>query len=94
MRIRVDIKGVILKPAFAAAVMGLATYVFYYLSFYVSHSNTISVLLSVLLSALVYFLALAAIGGIYRDDLEQIPGGKRLAKLLNGLVISSQRNPS
>lgn len=71
----------ILKPAAAALVMGIFVYLVYpWLS---SNMNmAVSTLLMICAGALLYIITLVAIGGFYREDIEMLPKGKKIANLL------------
>ena len=72
-RFKPDSPGILIKPLVSAAAMGMAVYVAYHLSFYVLHINAVSVLFAVLCGCVVYFAAMALVGGLNKDDMKQIP---------------------
>ena len=77
-----DMVGILLKPAVAAVVMGMAVYVVYYLVYYILPSNTFATLLAIVAGMGIYFGILLLIGGLKRGDIAMLPGGKKLAAAL------------
>jgi stage V sporulation protein B len=75
-------------PVLSSAVMGLVTYqVFGRLS---HHGNTLATLVTILIAALVYILMLFITGSLKRADMEYIPGGGKMIRLMNKLGLWRQ----
>jgi len=77
-----DFMGILVKPLIAAVVMGLAVYVVYYLIYYLLPSNAIATLMSIVVGIVVYFVYMIVLGGLKRDDIVVLPGGKKLATMM------------
>jgi len=74
--------GTLLKPALAAAIMGLVVWVFdQYLSPVIG--ERLGVLVNICISVAVYGAALLLVRGIYREDIVLLPKGERIAKILH-----------
>lgn len=83
--IKFSIADFVVKPivsVFAMAVVVLALY-----SNITFLGNTISTVLSIVAGAIVYFAVLLLVGGIKAEDLEMIPKGEKLVKVLKTLKI-------
>jgi len=76
--IRYDCVGVFVKPAGAAAVMGLGCFVFYSVLMEIGLGNAIAVLGAVGVGVVIYFLTLAMMGGLKKEDVVRIPGLRRV----------------
>jgi len=79
---RPDFMGILIKPAVAAVVMGMAVYVMYYLLYYIYPSNTIATLAAILVGMIVYFVYMILLDALKKEDIVILPGGKRLAAAL------------
>ena len=73
-----------IMPLVSTAAMGLVTYVLYKVMS-ASHGNTLSVLVSIVAAVLVYVVMLFITGSLRKPDMEYIPGGGRMTKLMNKL---------
>jgi stage V sporulation protein B len=73
-------------PIVSSAVMGLAVY-FLYGRLSASHGNTMSTLVAILAAVLVYVVMLFVTGSLKKDDMEYIPGGGRMTKLMNKIGL-------
>jgi stage V sporulation protein B len=73
-----------IAPLISTAVMGAVAYfLFHRLS--ADHSNAISTLIAILAAALVYIVMLFITGSLKRSDMEYIPGGGKMIRLMNKL---------
>lgn len=81
-KITPDFIGVFVKPFFASAVMGLGSYVSYYVFMLLSGHNSISVLVSVVIGILLYLSFMVLIRGFRREDLMTLPMGARIVRML------------
>lgn len=80
--VRVDYVGMLVKPAVAAAVMGLVCFGCYGLIYSVMDMNTLAVLVAIAAAMVVYFLVMVLIKGLAREDLKMLPMGGRLIGVL------------
>ncbi len=80
--VRVDYVGMLVKPAVAAAVMGLVCFGCYGLIYSVTDMNTLAVLVAIAAAMVVYFLVMVLIKGLAREDLKMLPMGGRLIGVL------------
>jgi len=75
----------ILKPVFATAVMGACVYLVYRVLG--GYSNTLGVLAAVVIGLVVYILMVVAIKGLTQDEMQMIPGGNKLTRILRKLRV-------
>ena len=75
---RIDFISVFLKPAAASAIMGAAAYGFYLLV-NKALGNTISTVLTILVALVVYFFCLMLLRTLTEEELNRLPGGRKLA---------------
>ncbi len=76
-------------PIISTAAMGAATY-FLYQRLSASHGNTPSVLVTILAALLVYVVMLFLTGALRREDMEYIPGGGKITRLMTRLKLWRQ----
>jgi len=76
----------ILKPVVAVGIMSLSVYFSYKFLDRVLGGGK-ATLLAIAAGIIVYAIVLLAVGGIDRDDLELLPGGSRLERVLNRLKL-------
>jgi stage V sporulation protein B len=76
-------------PIISTAAMGAATY-FLYQRLSASHGNTMSVLVTILAAVLVYVVMVFLTGALRREDMEYIPGGGRITRLMIRLGLWRQ----
>jgi stage V sporulation protein B len=69
-------------PLISTAVMGAAAY-FLFNRLSAGHGNAISTLAAILAAALVYIVMLFITGSLKRADMEYIPGGGKMIRLMN-----------
>lgn len=78
-----DFRKILLKPLFAAICCGVAAYGSNYLvSTYIMGEGRFTVLPSVIVAVIVYVVALLLFKGITAEDLQEMPGGNKIAKIL------------
>ena len=74
-----DFMGIIIKPAVASLVMGMSVYIVYNVVQYIVPSNALATMLSIAAGVVVYFAVMLLAGGLKKEDILILPGGKRLA---------------
>ena len=79
---RTDFMGILIKPLAASVFMAAACYLSYRAFYYISGLNTISTIIAIFLGIMAYFTAMALIGGLKKEDLELIPMGGKIIKIL------------
>lgn len=78
-----DFRKILLKPLFAAICCGVAAYGSnYVVSTYIMGEGRFTVLPSVIVAVIVYVVALLLFKGITAEDLQEMPGGNKMAKIL------------
>ena len=81
--IKINFVSVFLRPFVAAAACGLSAYGAYFVvNGKLGIGNTISALVSICVGAAFYAVILLVVKGIAKDDLEMIPKGEKIAKIL------------
>lgn len=81
--IRPNFVSTIVKPMFSGALCGVVAYgVYWIINGKLGIGNTISTVLSIGCGAVVYFISLLLVKGFARDDVEMLPKGKQIAKVL------------
>lgn len=90
--IKFNSREVLLKPVLPAVVLALSLAAVYYLS-YRTLGNIKAVVLSLTVSIAVYLVVLFTSGTVEKDDLNMIPGGKKLVKVLEKLNFFKSRSP-
>lgn len=88
-KIKLNLKNIIAKPLVSAIGMGVMARVTYQILVGVL-GNSKATLLGVGVGALVYFSLLLFTGAITREDLELIPKGKKLARLVDKFTIKKR----
>lgn len=88
-KIKLNLKNIIAKPLVSAIGMGVMARVTYQILVGVL-GNSKATLLGVGVGALVYFSLLLFTGAITREDLELIPKGKKLARLVDRFTIKKR----
>lgn len=79
---KADIMGILIKPTIASILMAIVCYFSYMLVFAVTNMNTLSTIIAICLGGVFYFVALALVRGLRKEDLDLMPGGRRLASVL------------
>ncbi|HHZ14347.1 MAG TPA: polysaccharide biosynthesis protein, partial [Clostridiales bacterium] len=77
----------IVKPAISVTVMGLIVHYSYGILFSQTESNIISLGLSILIGVVVYVVMLPITRAITQEDLEALPRGRSIARLLKRLGL-------
>ena len=78
-----DFNKILLKPLFAAICCGIAAFGSNYLvSNYIIQSSRFTAIPSVIVAMVVYAIALLLFKGITDEDLQEIPGGNKIGKIL------------
>lgn len=86
--IKLDFVSIFIKPLISGAMCGGAAYLAYSLMYTrLGIGNTVSTLGSVVIGAVVYFAILLLIKGFARDDIEMLPKGEKIAKVLEKLGL-------
>jgi stage V sporulation protein B len=80
-------KDFVIKPIVATTVMGLAVYYTYGIFFDKTGSNTLSLSLSIIIGVLVYVVMLPITRTIKAEDLEILPKGRTIARLLSRIGL-------
>ncbi|MBE6747179.1 MAG: polysaccharide biosynthesis protein [Ruminococcaceae bacterium] len=81
--IRPNFVSTIIKPMFSGALCGVVAYGVYFLvNGKIGIGNTISTVVSIGCGAVIYFISLLLVKGFARDDVEMLPKGKQIAKVL------------
>ncbi|MDR1209501.1 MAG: polysaccharide biosynthesis protein [Clostridiales bacterium] len=79
---RIDFMKILVKPAIASVVMGMACFVSYFLVQTALGINALSIAVSVTLGVAVYFAFMALLGGLEREDVARFPFGDRIARAI------------
>lgn len=78
-----DFKTILLRPLLAAICCGAAAFgCNYVVSNYIMEPGRLTVIPSVIVAVIVYIIALILFKGITVEDLQEIPGGNKISKLL------------
>ncbi|MGI6486280.1 MAG: stage V sporulation protein B [Tepidanaerobacteraceae bacterium] len=81
--IKIDINNMIIKPILASALMGIVAVTLHSKFMTVGLSSNKATLLTIVASAVVYAVVMLIIGGVKKEDLEHIPGGKKVISIVN-----------
>ena len=84
---RFDFMGSFLKPVIGSVVMAAGAIGSYQLFFQIIGSNTIATLLAICVAIAVYGLVMLLIKGIVEEDLQAVPGGGKMIRLLRKLRL-------
>jgi stage V sporulation protein B len=84
--IRFNVAGTLLKPMAAGVVTGVGARLVYNLAILVLGSKY-STVIAILAAVVLYVLALGALRAIEREDVESLPGGKKLSRVLEKFRI-------
>ncbi len=76
------IVNIMIKPIFVTTVMSAVAFYVYKFSYIYTVKNSLSTLFSILASVAVYLILIIITGGLKAEELEMIPGGQKLSKLL------------
>lgn len=87
-KVKPDFVSILLKPMLSGAMCGGAAYLVYNIMYTkLGVGNTVSTLGSIAVGAVVYFAMLLLIKGFARDDIEMLPKGEKIAKVLEKLGL-------
>ncbi|MGN0135796.1 oligosaccharide flippase family protein [Anaerotignum sp.] len=84
---RFDFMGSFLKPVIGSIAMAAGTLGSYHLFYALFGSNTIATLLAICVAIAVYGLVMLLIKGIVEEDLQTVPGGGKLIRVLKRLRL-------
>ena len=79
--------GSFLKPVIGSIAMAAGTIGSYQLFFELIGSNTIATLLAICVAIAIYGLVMLLIKGIVEEDLQAVPGGSKLTRILKRLRL-------
>lgn len=82
---RQNIKKIFVLPMIASVIMGVCAYFVYQGMHKISGSNLISLIIAIIIAACVYGVLVLRLGVLTKEDIEAMPRGKKLAKLLKKL---------
>lgn len=82
---RQNIKKIFVLPMIASVIMGVCAYFVYQSMHKISGSNLISLIIAIIIAACVYGVLVLRLGVLTKEDIEAMPKGKKLAKLLKKL---------
>jgi stage V sporulation protein B len=80
--VKPDYMGMLVKPAVAVAFMGAACYGCYELLYSILNINLVATLVAIVVAIVVYFVAMVLVRGFKREDLQMVPMGGKLIRLL------------
>lgn len=83
--VRITLSKYVLKPLFAAVIMGISAYLVYNLIFALTHINIIAVFVAILIAALIYFALLIYLNVLTSSELERFPCGDKLVAITKKL---------
>ena len=78
---RQELKKTFIIPGIAATIMGVVSYVIYFLLYQLTKNNTISVIVALAIAVVVYGVVLLALKGFTEDELRSLPKGTMLVKI-------------
>ncbi|MBR3992774.1 MAG: polysaccharide biosynthesis C-terminal domain-containing protein, partial [Anaerotignum sp.] len=82
-----DFMGSFLKPVIGSIAMAAGTIASYQMFFQLIGSNTIATLLAICVAIAIYGLVMLLIRGIVEEDLQAVPGGGKMIRLLKRLRL-------
>ncbi len=83
--VKPDLLSAFVKPVFASLIMGLGCYVVYHSIYIFLPSNIIATIAAILAGMFIYFVIMLIIRGITREDLQVIPMGRKLIKVMDSM---------
>lgn len=81
-RVKPDYIGSVAKPLTASFFMAAACFLSYKLMFFVTNMNTVSTVIAIVFGAFIYFIVMALIRGFKKEDLELMPMGGKIERIL------------
>jgi len=91
LNLKIDNKKILLKPAVAAAIMGIIVYISYNL-LHIFTRNTISTIMSILIGIITYLIAIIALKVLSKEDMLMLPFGSKIYNLLIKLNIYKEKS--
>lgn len=85
--IKVDVSFMFVKPVVATVLMGACVDFSYKKLIIAGMGQNKVTLISIIIGAIVYAISLVIIGGLKKSDLELLPGGQKIAKVLSKLGL-------
>lgn len=82
-KIKIDLKSIIFKPLISAIAMGTICHITYTYLYRFTESNTLSTIYSIVVGVFVYVISLIMVDGVKREDLQLLPMGSKITKLLD-----------
>jgi len=76
------IRDIFLRPAIAASTMAVFVHFAFYFMNYVITNQHIVLFLAIFIGSVIYILSLFIVGAIHKEDLELMPGGKIIRRVL------------
>ena len=85
--VKINVVADLIKPLIAAIICGAAAWASYgLLSEYalksVSYGSSIALIISIIIAVVVYAVTVLVIKGVVKEDVESLPAGEKIAKLL------------
>lgn len=85
-KMKVNIAQTLIKPLFAVMVMGVSVILSYKYTCGVL-GNSLSTFIAILIGAIIYLIMLLFVGGITEQEIQLIPGGKKILPILTKIGI-------
>ena len=76
----------VIKPAIAVTIMGICSY-FCYLTLSGIIAEKLATIIAIILAIIIYALAIVALKVFSKEEIQMIPGGKKICKVLEKLKI-------
>lgn len=83
---RVNMSLAFVKPTAASLIMGICAFASYKLIYMVLESNTMATMIAILIGIIVYGVLILGLRAITKEEIERIPGGYKLAKILDKFI--------
>lgn len=91
LNLKIDNKKILLKPALAAAIMGIIVYIAYNL-LHIFTRNTISTIMAILIGIVTYLIAIIELKVLSKEDMLMLPFGSKIYNLLIKLHIYKEKS--
>lgn len=85
--IKIDFLGIFGKPIFSSIIMGLVCYVTFHAFYLFYPSNNIALFIAICISILTYFTLMIFLGGITRTEINLLPGGSNISRILDKIGV-------
>lgn len=79
-----DIRGMLIKPAFASIAMGIGCFGFYHLLYILFRQPTFATIVTIVIGMVLYVVFMLLVGGLNHQDILFLPGGSRLLAKMKG----------